>query len=184
VGKFLLGLIFGIVLFPAGVILYLTSGNAPAATSAPPMPFERYIAGTALRNRINHEAPRKDASSFSTQDLVAGADIYKKNCAVCHGSYEQAAPPMANRMYPEAPQLLTSEGMVTDDPVGVTYWKVSNGIRLTGMPSFGDVLSDQQKWQVSAMLARINKLPLEAQAELRAPVEPKTVPSPVPPPAK
>jgi hypothetical protein len=87
-------------------------------------------------------------------------------------------------MYPEAPQLLTTEGMVTDDPVGMTYWKVANGIRLTGMPSFGDVLTDQQKWQVSALLARANGLPLEAQAELRAPVEPKAVPSPVPPPAK
>lgn len=183
-GKFLLGAIVGIVLFPAGVFFYLTSGRAPAATSAPPMPFERYIAGTALRNRISREAQSKDASSFSTQDLVAGAEVYQKNCAVCHGSYEQAAPPMAKRMYPEAPQLLTSEGMVTDDPVGVTYWKVANGIRLTGMPSFGDVLSDQQKWQVSALLARANNLPLEAQTKLRTPIEPKAVPSPVPPAAK
>lgn len=183
-GKFLLGLIVGIIVVPVGAVAYLTSGNAPAATSAPPMPFERYIAGTALRNRIDREAPRKDASSFSTQDLVAGADIYKKNCAVCHGSYEQTAPPMAKRMYPEAPQLLTPEGMVTDDPVGMTYWKVSNGIRLTGMPGFGDILSEQQRWQVSALLARVNKLPLEAQTELRSPLQPTTTQSPVPPAAR
>jgi thiosulfate dehydrogenase len=184
VGKFLLGLIGGVILVPVGTVLYLASGNAPAATSAPPMPFERYIAGTALRNRIRREAPRKDVSSFSTQDMVAGAEVYKKNCAVCHGSYEQPAPLIAKGMYPEAPQLLTPEGMVTDDPVGVTYWRVANGIRLTGMPSFSNILSEQQEWQVSALLARVNKLPLEAQTALRASIAPTTAPSPVPPPAK
>jgi hypothetical protein len=28
-----------------------------------------------------------------------------------------------------------------DDPVGVTFWKVQNGIRLTGMPGFKAALS-------------------------------------------
>ena len=27
-------------------------------------------------------------------------------------------------MFPHAPQLFTPRGMVTDDPAGVTYWKV------------------------------------------------------------
>jgi mono/diheme cytochrome c family protein len=71
-------------------------------------------------------------------------------------------------MYPEAPQLLTPEGMVTDDPVGVTYWKVQNGIRLSGMPSFAAILKDQEKWDVSALLARVNSLPPEGQEALKA----------------
>jgi mono/diheme cytochrome c family protein len=57
--------------------------------------------------------------------------------------------------------------MVTDDPVGVTYWKVKNGIRLSGMPSFDSALTDQQRWDVSAMLARADELPPEAQATLK-----------------
>ena len=71
-------------------------------------------------------------------------------------------------MFPQAPQLLTPEGMVTDDPVGVSYWKVQNGIRLSGMPSFESILNEQQKWDVSAFLARADKLPPEAERALGA----------------
>ena len=163
----MVGFVLGVFAFPLAVVTYLTLGLAPAASTAPPMPFERYIAGTALRNRISREAPQRDASSFTAADLVAGADIYKRNCAMCHGSYQQAAPAIAQGMYPEAPQLLTPEGMVTDDPVGVTYWKVRSGIRLSGMPSFAAILKDQEKWDVSALLARANKLPAEAQRALK-----------------
>jgi mono/diheme cytochrome c family protein len=41
---------------------------------------------------------------------------------------------------------------VNDDPVGETEWKVANGIRLTGMPSFDKVLNQTQIWQVSVLL--------------------------------
>ena len=46
---------------------------------------------------------------------------------------------------------------MSDDPAGETYWKVSNGIRLTGMPSYNKVLSPIQMWQVSLLLANADK---------------------------
>ena len=167
-GKFLLGLVLGAVVFPFAVFIYLMLGLAPAASTAPPMPFERFIAGTALQKRISREAPKKELSSFTTQDLLAGARVYQQNCAMCHGAYKSPAPAIAKVMYPEAPQLLTVEGMVTDDPVGVTYWKIQNGIRLSGMPSFAAILSDQERWDVSALLAHANSLPSGVQKALRA----------------
>jgi mono/diheme cytochrome c family protein len=69
-------------------------------------------------------------------------------------------------MFPHAPQLFTTGGNVSNDPVGVTYWKVRNGIRLTGMPSFKASLTDQQMWQVSALLARGDKLSPEVREAL------------------
>jgi mono/diheme cytochrome c family protein len=45
--------------------------------------------------------------------------------------------------------------------VGETYWKVRNGIRLTGMPSFDNLLNQTQMWQVSVLLAHADK-PLPA----------------------
>ena len=42
---------------------------------------------------------------------------------------------------------------VSDDPPGETYWKVANGIRLSGMPSYKDLLTETQMWQVSLLLA-------------------------------
>jgi mono/diheme cytochrome c family protein len=58
---------------------------------------------------------------------------------------------------------------VTDDPAGETYWKVSNGIRLTGMPAFGKSLSERDIWNVSELLALADKLPPAAMAELSRP---------------
>jgi mono/diheme cytochrome c family protein len=46
---------------------------------------------------------------------------------------------------------------VSDDPPGETYWKVANGIRLTGMPAFKDVLTETEMWQVSLLLANADK---------------------------
>ena len=40
---------------------------------------------------------------------------------------------------------------------GETYWKIKNGIRLTGMPSFKGVLSDDQMWDVALLLKHANE---------------------------
>jgi mono/diheme cytochrome c family protein len=70
-------------------------------------------------------------------------------------------------MFPHAPQLLDKEDMVTDDPVGESFWKVKNGIRLSGMPGFKQSLSETQMWQVSALLAKADQLPPEVGAKLQ-----------------
>ena len=46
---------------------------------------------------------------------------------------------------------------MSDDETGETYWKVANGIRLSGMPSYRHVLSDAQMWQVSLLLKNADK---------------------------
>src|ERR1035438_1730382 len=56
--KFILGLIIGLAIIPLGVYAYFVSGNAPVATSADPMPFEKMLAHKALDARIAKEAPK------------------------------------------------------------------------------------------------------------------------------
>jgi mono/diheme cytochrome c family protein len=69
--------------------------------------------------------------------------------------------------------LLEGKG-VTDDPAGESYWKVANGIRLTGMPAFKQSLSEAQMWQVSLLLAQADKIPPSVKAILSAPMTPAT----------
>ena len=79
-------------------------------------------------------------------------------------------------MFPDAPPLWEKhhDGTVvgvSDDPPGETYWKVANGIRLTGMPSYKKVLSETEMWQVSLLLANADKpLPPAAVALLKEPL--------------
>ena len=67
-------------------------------------------------------------------------------------------------------KLLDPKHMVTDDPPGESYWKISNGIRMTGMPAFHSSLSDTQMWQVSLMLASADKLPASVNLILAQPL--------------
>ena len=165
--KFLLGLLVGILIVPAVLYVYLSSGSAPAAATDAPMPFEKILARGSLHARIEREHPNKDVAQFTNPQLIEGADVYQKNCAFCHGLPQQPQSAASKGMYPSAPQLFTQDGTVTDDPVGETYWKVKNGIRLTGMPSFGAALSEDQMWNVSALVARADKLAPEVLTELK-----------------
>src|SRR5450432_2684669 len=165
--KFLIGLILGILILPIALFFYIRSGAAPVAASDAPMPMEKFLARGALRARINREAPQRDVASFTTGDLAAGAEIYQRNCAFCHGLPQQPPSAASKGMFPRPPQLFTADDTVTDDPPGVSYWKVKNGIRLTGMPGFKESLTDQQIWQVSALLARADKLPQDVLSLLK-----------------
>jgi thiosulfate dehydrogenase len=157
----LLGVIIGFVAvlaIPMIVYFYFATGTAPVATSAREMPFERQLAHMALHARIDKEMPKTVPIAADDTAYAAGAQIYKEHCAVCHGLPGQPQSAIAQGMFPKPPKLMEGTG-VTDDPAGETYWKVSNGIRLTGMPGFEKSLSTTQMWQVSLLLANADKLP-------------------------
>ncbi len=156
--KFLTGLVVGLVAVPVCVFLYFATGSAPVATSAPPMPFEKLIASMAQHARMDKEMPKSVPIAADEAAYLAGAQIYKEHCAVCHGLPLQPQTAIAKGMYPKPPKLLEGTG-VSDDPAGETYWKVAGGIRLTGMPGFDKTLSTSQMWQVSVLLANSDKLP-------------------------
>ena len=155
---FLIGVVIGLVIFPVIVYFYFSTGMAPVATSAPPMPFEKTFARMALHARLDKEVPKTVPIQADEAAYTAGAQIYKENCAVCHGLPTGAQTPIAEGMFPPPPKLMQGKG-VTDDPPGETYWKVAGGIRMTGMPGFGKTLSTTQMWQVSLLLANADKLP-------------------------
>ena len=160
--RFLVGLFLGVALVIAGAYFYFSRGYAPVSTSAAPMPFEATVAKMALKARIAKEAPSSTPIQADEANLAAGARIYREQCAMCHGSKDQPETDAAKGMFPKPPQLLKGHG-VTDDPAPETYWKVKNGIRLSGMPAYGPSLSDEQLWQVSLFLAQADKLPANVQ---------------------
>jgi len=173
---FLLGLIIGLAIVPLSVYGYFRFGFAPVATGAPAMPFEKTFAKMGLHARMDKEYPHEAPIQAAPDNYVAGAHLYREHCAVCHGVAGQRRTSVAEGMYPKPPQLLDPKHMVTDDPAGETYWKVSNGIRMTGMPSFHQSLSPTQMWQVSLLLANADKLPPDVNIVLSQPL-PKDQPA-------
>jgi len=184
--KFIVGLILGLLVVPFGLYLYLTGGAVPVATTDSDMPFERYFAHKALSARIAKDMPKSLPIQPNEANYLAGAELYKQHCGVCHGVPLTPKSAMAAGMYPQPPRLLEGKG-VTDDEPGESYWKIFNGIRLTGMPGFSKSLSETQMWQVALLVANADKLPASAKAALVAPIgtiaPAATMPlvSPVPP---
>jgi mono/diheme cytochrome c family protein len=165
---FLLGLIIGLILVPLCVYVYFVTGSAPVATAAPDMPFEKMLAHRALSAHITKEMPKSVPVPADETNFTAGAQVYRENCAVCHGLPGGTPTAVARGMYPKPPKLLEGTG-VTDDEPGETYWKVANGIRLSGMPGFSESLSQTQMWQVSLLLAHADKLPDSVKTALYRP---------------
>ena len=163
---FVVGVVLTLVCAAAVLYTYFAVGFAPVATSAPEMPFEARLARLALHARIDKEMPKTVPIEASESNYLAGARAYRENCAVCHGLPGKEPTAIARGMFPKPPQLFKGKG-VTDDPPGETYWKVANGIRLTGMPSYKEILTDTEMWQVSVLLANADKpLPPAAVAIL------------------
>lgn len=167
--RFIVGFVLGLIALPVIGYFYIKGGNIPAATSAPPMPFERWAASTTLHAHVAKEMPKGSPVQANEATYLAGAKAYRAQCAVCHGLPDQPDTEISKGMFPKVPQLWKHG--VDDDPVGETYWKVSNGIRLTGMPAFKGTLTDEQMWQVSQVLANAPKLPASATDILKPPLK-------------
>ena len=159
-GSVFLGFILGIVVLAAGFFLYMKFGALPVAVADSPFPFEKDIVHLPLNARIGRET--KTAPFGTSEDVFeSGAHIYRTQCASCHGTPGKDVD-YAKHMYPSAPQLWKKHGNhgvvgVSDDEAGETYWKVANGIRLSGMPSYNHILSDTEMWQVSLLLKNADK---------------------------
>ena len=165
IGWLILGFLIAIVVFVCGGYIFITEGGVPMAASAAPLPLETTIAHMALRAADKQARDTKDPLPVNDTNLVAGARLYHAHCAMCHGAPGSRSD-LEKLMFPFPPQLFEKDQMVTDDPEGITYWKVTNGIRLSGMPGFEKLLTDSERWQVTMAVAHADKLPEEARGIL------------------
>ncbi len=165
--KFLVGITVGILLAAGGVYWYAGSGKMPVATSAPALPMERTLVHRALE-AVLKQAPTEVPVKVDEEAFLSGAGVYRNHCAICHGVPGGRRSAIAKGQFPPPPQLFEPDQMVTDDPPGETFWKIQNGIRLTGMPGFRDSLSELQMWQVSLLLANADRVSPAARQALTA----------------
>ena len=154
----LTGAVLVLVLALAGGYLCVRAGLIPANADATPSGLETWMARTSLRATLKRDAPKEtNPVSLDEANLTAGIKLYSQNCAVCHGGPDGRPSLIASGLYQKAPQL--AKDGVEDDPDGKPYWFIKHGVRLTGMPSFGSSLSDQQVWQLVLFLKHMDALP-------------------------
>jgi len=155
---FILGAVAALVAVALCAYLGIMAGAMPANADAKPSKLERWMARSSLHATLAREAPKgENPVALNDANLIAGIKVYAANCAICHGASDAKPSNIARGLYQKPPQL-ANDG-VEDDPAGVTYWKVTHGIRLTGMPSFGQAINDRQVWEVTLFLQHMDSLP-------------------------
>jgi thiosulfate dehydrogenase len=169
----IVGIVLGVLLVFCGAYFYFAGGHAPVATNSPEMPFEKKFARLALHAYLDKLPHPNSPVPADETNLLEGAKVYKEHCAVCHGLPGEPKTAIAQGMFPPPPQLFHGVG-VTDDDAWETYWKVSGGIRMSGMPGFNERLGETKLWQVSVLLKNADKISPAVKAELA------NTPSPAP----
>jgi mono/diheme cytochrome c family protein len=108
---------------------------------------------TALATRAKHlliaRASREGIPSRPKDRAASAAQgdkLYAINCSLCHGEDGHTVSPMGRWMYPRAADLSSPQTQsYSDDQL---FWVVKNGIRLSGMPGFARLETDEHIWNV------------------------------------
>lgn len=116
-----------------------------------------WVALTAAPAQADHE--------LEGRDLATGAALYAEHCAACHGAELEGAPdwqtPDEDGVYPAPPHDETGHtwhhsnrqlfdytqkgGQAIVEELGVQGF-------VSGMPGFGDVLTDEEIWSILAFI--------------------------------
>ncbi|MGH9415429.1 MAG: c-type cytochrome [Terriglobales bacterium] len=136
-----------IVVVIVAAVIY---GAARASLSALPEPgaFETWLATTAKNWYIGRaaHAPAAPAPAHSATNIAAGGGLYGMECAFCHGTDPHTLAPIAHSMYPRVLNLSLPQVQAKSDPE--LFWVIKHGIRLSGMPGFAPINSDQDIWKL------------------------------------
>jgi mono/diheme cytochrome c family protein len=163
----LIGAAIGIaVVVPLGVFAYVKSGIYNVAASHPHTKFTTWITHETMIHSVRRHADGITAPQWtSAAQLVAGFCTYETHCAACHGAAGVARRRWVTGLEPQPPYLLDAPQHFTPPQL---FWIAKNGIKMTGMPSWRDALSDRDIWNVVAWLEASTRLPPQTYVRWRA----------------
>jgi mono/diheme cytochrome c family protein len=109
---------------------------------------------TVITTRAKHiligRSSREGIPSAPTNlqaSIEEGDKRFGTECAACHGLDGHTPTDAGRWMYPRAANLTSPEVQQYSDRE--LFWIVKNGIRLSGMPAFGRVESDEHIWNLA-----------------------------------
>jgi len=135
------------LLLVLGIAMFVRSGLIPVNADASPSFLEARVFPLVLHASVARGAKQIRSRPLVDDDATAGRDIYASLCAECHGRLDGKPGLLGLSMYPPAPQFSAHPSSYTSAEL---FWLIKHGIRETGMPAWGNRLSDQDIWNVAA----------------------------------
>jgi len=173
--NFLLGLVIGVLVFPAAFLMSAWLGLIPVSADTRPPRWEIAIARMAFDASTARNAPHLANPIAPTQEnLMAGLKLFEDHCAVCHGTPATALSNEAKPdLYPGPPQFALHHPVKPDYQL---FWIAEHGVRYSGMFAMKDAFgkdasgrnpSDENIWTVVTFLTHLDALPPAVDAEWR-----------------
>ncbi len=143
-----------IIIVAAYRVMHLTISALPE-----PGQFETSIATKAKDWYISREVRRSvpPAPENSASSVAEGETLFGMGCATCHGQDGRKPTPIGQSMYPRVLDLGSPEVQGMSDRE--LFWVIKNGIRLSGMPGFAKIESDEQIWELTYYVRSLGKQP-------------------------
>jgi mono/diheme cytochrome c family protein len=163
---FVLGVVATLIALAVTAIAVTHLGLYPIGADNPPSHLEQTLAMRAMDVYAEKHMPAGDNPIQPiAANLTEGANLYEQHCALCHGGAKAKISPMQNQFSPPVPQLINR---IPHDPPAWIFWVTKHGVRMTGMPAWTGILSDDDIWKVVAFIKNSGKLPAETQAAWQA----------------
>lgn len=158
--KFLLGIIFTVVVAIAGVFVVVISGIVNIGADQEHSPMVYNFLETARNRSIENASKDIIVPDLEQVDMISsgGAD-YKDMCAGCHLSPGVEKTDFSESLYPKPPNFTKAdvvERYQTKAGAQQSFWAIKHGIMASGMPAWGATHDDDRMW---AMVAFIRSLP-------------------------
>ncbi len=155
--KFWLGFVVAAVAVLMAEFVFVRFGFVNPRADISVNPVEKAIAMPALDAAVDRYAPElKNPVPPTNDNLIAGMKLYQTNCSSCHGDIRRPDGMFADALYPRVPQFVKDS---PDMPENQNFYIIQHGVRLSGMPGWRQVFSDQQIWQLTTFLSHMDKLP-------------------------
>ena len=128
--------------------------------------MRRYATPSDLRDR-------KNPVPLTPEVLADARAHFADHCATCHGNDGKGKTAMGPNFYPKVPDMTLAETQAMSD--GEMFATIENGIRLTGMPGWGDGTAESAygSWTLVHFIRHLPKITPTELAEMEG-LNPKT----------
>lgn len=138
------------------------------SAKAEPTAVEAFIA-RRVRSLATPRAERdaRNPVAVSPDVLAESRTHFADHCAVCHANDGSGDTSIGRGLYPKPPDL--REAGTQDLTDGELFYIIHNGIRLTGMPAFGQGSADQDtdSWKLVHFIRHLPKIAPDELEEMK-----------------
>jgi mono/diheme cytochrome c family protein len=167
--RILKGVVLSVIVFAAVYVVVsgLFALRRGFSTRDNPSSMETVAARTARSMAMPTRAKRKLNPTPNTPENLAQARAHwADHCAICHANNGSGNTDIGRSLYPKAPDMRLPATQNLSD--GELYYTINNGIRLTGMPAWGQAgENDEESWKLVHFIRHLPQLSPEEEREMK-----------------